>query len=651
MRYFGFDLGDGESCVALYSDQHTLPLTLPVHGQNSFFTAVGTFNGKIVVGELANNNPQTQNLHVCFKRNFRAAQPETDEIIKTFVTGVLSAIQDNSIARNIFQTEDYTFVVGCPADWSGQDRARYANLMMQAGLKNVRIVSESRAAFLTATMTDEASETSRQLLDSTLLIDLGSSTLDLAYVYDGREYTVNTMGVQLGGGMLDEMIVERALSTLCEEEQKVIRQIFLKESAWKSRLMVSARKLKEAYFTSNADQLMQKHEKIICEGRHNINLAISPDILEEMVERPSPLLEDESFLGRLQNCLLIAQQLMAARPPKVVLLTGGASRMQFFQEICRQAFPDAKMMISSTPESDIARGLACAGHVDEMMGYLRRDIAAYVESDAVERKVAAAMPELTDMLADMLTKEMISKVLRPEFIKWKTVETDTLKEMEEACLKRTEKLLHAPEWSATVSAAAKPWLDGVLLSVQHDLTDMCEKYAGGVHALQIQQAVLKMKSDVLPDGIPVPEMPLMDVLLNVVVAAVGAAICGGSGMALVATGPVGLVIGALIGMITLAVGRTAIQAWLDMLAKKFKRPALFDRVNDAIKEFSMPALLRKMASEKRLLGETGQKEMYQKIRTALAKDEQLQQGLCEQIGKCIDEAILSLTEEKTMAIV
>ena len=22
MRYFGFDLGDGESCVALYSDQH-----------------------------------------------------------------------------------------------------------------------------------------------------------------------------------------------------------------------------------------------------------------------------------------------------------------------------------------------------------------------------------------------------------------------------------------------------------------------------------------------------------------------------------------------------------------------------------------------------------------------------------------------------
>lgn len=40
MRYFGFDLGDGESCVALYSDQHIAPIILPVHGRNSFITAL-----------------------------------------------------------------------------------------------------------------------------------------------------------------------------------------------------------------------------------------------------------------------------------------------------------------------------------------------------------------------------------------------------------------------------------------------------------------------------------------------------------------------------------------------------------------------------------------------------------------------------------
>ena len=30
MRYFGFDLGDGESCVALYSDQHIAPVILQI---------------------------------------------------------------------------------------------------------------------------------------------------------------------------------------------------------------------------------------------------------------------------------------------------------------------------------------------------------------------------------------------------------------------------------------------------------------------------------------------------------------------------------------------------------------------------------------------------------------------------------------------
>lgn len=45
MRYFGFDLGDGESCVALYSDQHIAPVILPVHGRNSFITALARYDG------------------------------------------------------------------------------------------------------------------------------------------------------------------------------------------------------------------------------------------------------------------------------------------------------------------------------------------------------------------------------------------------------------------------------------------------------------------------------------------------------------------------------------------------------------------------------------------------------------------------------
>ena len=84
MRYFGFDLGDGESCVALYSDQHLSPIILPIHGRNSFITALARYDGHPVVGALASDNPQAEDLRVCFKRNFRT---NTDFVNQTVGLG------------------------------------------------------------------------------------------------------------------------------------------------------------------------------------------------------------------------------------------------------------------------------------------------------------------------------------------------------------------------------------------------------------------------------------------------------------------------------------------------------------------------------------------------------------------------------------
>ena len=379
MRYFGFDLGDGESCVALYSDQHIAPVILPVHGRNSFITALARYDGHPVVGALASDNPQAEDLRVCFKRNFRTNSNFVNQTVAAFAKGVLTALQDHSVVRHIMETEDVSFIVGCPADWADSDRTRYASLLMDAGLPNVRIVPESRAAFLSASTAEEDETLRRALMDCALVIDLGSSTMDLAYVCDSREYAVSTMGVQLGGGMLDELLLERAVDALCAEEAELVREILREKSAWKSRMMLSARRLKEQFFTLGTGEELTRRETIFCEGRHVLNLTISAAIVEELCERPSPLLEGESFRSRMMNCLLMAQQMTAQRPPKVVLLTGGASRMTFFQQLCRETFPGSVLHVSATPEFDIARGLAYAGHVDEMVRRLKADAAAYVE--------------------------------------------------------------------------------------------------------------------------------------------------------------------------------------------------------------------------------------------------------------------------------
>ena len=52
MKILGFDLGDGESAVALLDGESTVePRMLLLHGRASLLSAVGTKDGHIVVGE------------------------------------------------------------------------------------------------------------------------------------------------------------------------------------------------------------------------------------------------------------------------------------------------------------------------------------------------------------------------------------------------------------------------------------------------------------------------------------------------------------------------------------------------------------------------------------------------------------------------
>lgn len=639
MRYFGFDLGDGESCVALYADAQTRPAILPVHGWGSFITAVGRFHGQRVIGPLAADNPQTEDLRVCFKRDWRVGDPRTREAIAEFAVGVLRALRDHGSVRHILDEEEVTFVVGCPADWDASDRTRYASLLMEAGLPRVRVVPESRAAYLSAASSGEGAVDRKLLLDCALVIDLGSSTLDLAYVQDGREYAISTMGVQLGGGMLDEMIVEHALDALCsQEEANHIRDILLRKPAWKGRLMLSARKLKEAWFSGGEGEEISIRENIFFEGRHIVDLTLNQEVLEDIIRQPSALLNGESFRSRLLNCLLMARGRVEERLPRVILLTGGASRMSFFQALCRETFPEATFHISASPEFDIARGLACAGQIDDVVEKLRQDVDEYVRSDAVEAHVCAAFPRLADALSKSMTDQLIDQVLLPQYRLWKSGDIPTLGEMENRCIAEAHALFLSPSWENALSETASPWLEGVLTQVQRDLDRLCEKYGIDADRLQIRSARVPTDGLTLPDGLPLPEMPLMDILMNLISALVVAQICGGSGMALIASGPVGWVIGAVIGalasMAAMILGKNAVE--------KVTRPL--------IKELRIPVMLRRLMADKHLVGPVAREKMGRALLAALTGPDGLTRDMTNQIAACLDQAILDMTRERGLAI-
>ena len=77
-----------------------------------------------------------------------------------------------------------------------------------------------------------------------LVVDMGSSTTDFAYILRGREIELQTAGeVFLGGGIMDEILLEECVEA--SMHAKRIREVFAASEPWRAYCEFSARRLKE----------------------------------------------------------------------------------------------------------------------------------------------------------------------------------------------------------------------------------------------------------------------------------------------------------------------------------------------------------------------------------------------------------------------
>ena len=107
MIYFGFDLGDGESCISWSRDLSVhQPMPVAVNGSMSFPTAVGLLDGETVIGTHAVGNANVEDLRVCFKRHFLENKPEVNETIVRFVKGVLDVLRQNQQLKDLVDDKE-----------------------------------------------------------------------------------------------------------------------------------------------------------------------------------------------------------------------------------------------------------------------------------------------------------------------------------------------------------------------------------------------------------------------------------------------------------------------------------------------------------------------------------------------------------------
>ena len=554
-RYYGFDLGDAESAVScLNKSDAGVPRIITVGEAGSFVTAYARLrNGALVIGEAACYNPEAIERKIRFKSRFlRDSDSRRD--VKSFAAGVLGELY---MSGDLVKGEDCCFYVGCPAGWDKTARERYRGLFEEAGYPPVRIISESRAALVSACQSKHFQVGYDILSKPVLVVDVGSSTTDFAYIMGGKEVDMQTAGeVALGGGIMDEVLLSCALNASVRGER--IREIFEQSPPWKSYCEFAARKLKEKYF---ADEEYWKENKctqsviISYEKPIRLQLVMDAKTADHILYDGIPQLEGRSFRDVFMNSLQQVRERIQGDLPELLFLTGGVSKLPAIREWCREAFPEAVVITGTEPEYSVSRGLAWSGRIDEELRQFRAEIQDLVGSSTVERIVANHIDELYHNTVDMLVKPILENAAMPVFDRWRDGEIERLSDINAEMEKEIERYLHTEEVQEMLIKPITQWLKPVSYELEEMTMPICIRHGVPYRALSLSSFLSISDLEIKVDAKDVFAVEELTWMIDTIISILIGLLCGGSGVALISGGISGVIAGAMISLMVLALGK------------------------------------------------------------------------------------------------
>lgn len=569
----GFDLGHGESALTLAKViSVTEPQVLEVQSNRSFITAVAEHPKRgIIIGEDAYKARDLDSLRVRFKsadlKNANARAP-----IKLFASKIRSLLDEKSL---IPAAEHCHFVVGCPSGWQQDIRDQYAELMREAGLSPVSVMAESRAAFLHAREAQDLHISGDTLLDqSVLIIDVGSSTTDFTMVRNLKEHYIDFGDVRLGAGLLDEAMLEYVLSKF--ERREELEDIFRRFPHYQAVCELTCRRVKEQYFSAEsryAEDPATESLKIPSRPPMYFDVEFRQADMQNILKQP--LLRGKSWVNAYREELIAAREKIAEQPPALVFLTGGASRMEFTRQIAQEVFPKALIVRGREPELTIAKGLAWAGRIDRKAEAFQREIDAFLNSGKLKYLLDSRLPNLLGLLAERMAYAIPEEVVIPAFKEWQRGKLKTLAELEHAIETRAEEWIQEPSNIHYFNAPVQAWFfQKVMPYLEKHIHPLCDKY--NIPRTAFSPPAKTAWQGKVSASLVTNRLRVFDGLnfTGVVVSILMANILGGGGVALLMQGPVGLILGFIIGIMAFAISRNQADNWI----KSMEFPLLLRRI-------------------------------------------------------------------------
>lgn len=609
-RYFGFDLGDAESAVTcLKKEEKTEPRVVPVREAGSFITAYARLRtGELLIGEEACYAPEAAERCLRFKSRF-LTDPTVVRDIRSFAGGVLGELY---MSGSLVKGEDCCFYIGCPAGWDQSQRERYREIFVDAGYPPVRIISESRAALISACQSRHFQVGYDILSRPVLVVDMGSSTTDFAHINSGREVELQTAGeVRLGGGIMDELLLDAAVEA--SPDREILRRIFRESPPWRSYCEFAARRLKEKYFSdeeywkgrdclqtvpihigdsetsaagTNAGAAGSRESSSTggngtgyTGGRENartgvlgrffgkkqnsftrLQLKMNEETAKHLLESPAPQLDGRSFHEVFAASLREIREKLDGQLPELLFLTGGVSRMPALREWCREAFPEAIVITGSEPEYSVSRGLAYSGRIDEEVRIFRQEVRDLVDSSIVERIVGEHVEDLFHRTVDILVEPILRNAAIPVFDRWRNGEIRRLSDVDTEMERAIDSWLHSPEAAELLVKPITAWLRPIAYRLEEHTMPICVRHNVPYRALSLTSYLSLAEIDVHINARDVFAVEELTWMVNAIISILVGLLCGGSGIALISSGISGIIAGAMLTLLLLVIGKDKMEA-------------------------------------------------------------------------------------------
>lgn len=646
----GFDLGHGETAVAwAHTGKNSVPNVIDLKGRGGrqHVTAVATLppetqppdagrTGTVLVGEDAVWARDVDRLYLAFKSPY-VDREEVRRPVHLFVGKIRQDIDD---MRTIPAAKRVEWVFGAPSGWDRDIMDAYAQVLADAVRGPVTVVPESRAALLYARDAGEVRVDVDRLLGSVLVTDLGSSTTDFTAVI-GRSARPFDYGTRLGAHLIDKTILARVVE---RHPERARLEEALDDTTERLKLELRCRQAKEQFFRTDPERFVRDAREMVvvthpvfdAGGRVLVVIELSGADMAEVLDTPQPALEQRSWRQAYRDDLIQAADEMPA-DPDVVLLTGGASRMRFVQEITSEVFGDDRVLLGAEPEVAIARGLALAGRTSVRAEGFRKDVRKLLAGDRIESLIADRLPALTDELgraaADGITDRHIVGAMR----RWRSGSIRTLNDVAKEVAAGVHGELTDPD-NPTITKVVVAWQNDLLPDINELTRPVCERW----HVPPASMALSPIRLSGSKDWrISVDVGPATGMLTGIA-ATVGVAVAGvlamtlfGGGVAIIATtGPLGVIIAFVAGLWALFVGMEAAK----------------ERIGDV----NLPAMVRELRSEDKLVAKLREKAAVNEAALATSLGRQFAADddgdIARQLNQLVARELERLAEEAELLI-